>query len=157
VIRRSYVSRGPDDTWRIAGALLKTLPARAVIALHGDLGSGKTCFVQGLAAALGVRRAVTSPTYTVVNEYRGTRPLFHIDLYRLKGVDEVLDLGFEEYFERDGVTAIEWAERAGPVLPPRTLHVRLEFTSTPDERRIEVERPETDAGKNLPDDEQAGS
>ena len=138
---QTYVSRSPDETWEIARALLQTLPARAVIALHGELGSGKTCFVQGLAAALGVPQAVTSPTFTIVNEYRGTRRLFHIDLYRLTAVDEVLALGFEEYFEREGVTAIEWAERAEAVLPPCTIHVRLETAAVPDERRITVNRP----------------
>lgn len=126
----------------IARRLLDSLPARGVIALSGDLGSGKTCFVQGLAAALGVRQAVTSPTFTLVNEYRGARPLFHIDLYRLRNADEALALGLEEYFERDGVVAIEWAERAEPLLPPTTVRVRLEAASNPDERRINIDLPD---------------
>jgi tRNA threonylcarbamoyladenosine biosynthesis protein TsaE len=124
----------------IARRLLDSLPVRGVIALSGDLGSGKTCFVQGLAAALGIMQAVTSPTFTIVNEYRGSRPLFHIDLYRLTNADEALALGLEEYFERDGVVAIEWAERAETLLPATTVRVRLEAASNPDERRIDIDR-----------------
>jgi tRNA threonylcarbamoyladenosine biosynthesis protein TsaE len=144
VMRRvDRLSHSPEETWEIARALLDALPARAVLALHGELGSGKTCFVQGLAEALGIRQAVTSPTFTIVNEYRGARRLVHIDLYRLSGADEALALGLDEYFEREGVTAIEWAERAAAVLPPHTVHVRFTAGAQPDERRIVIEEPET--------------
>jgi tRNA threonylcarbamoyladenosine biosynthesis protein TsaE len=130
---------GPEATWRLAGELLERLPAgRAVIALQGDLGSGKTCFVQGLALALGIRVPVTSPTFTVINEYPGARPLYHIDLYRLHGPDEVLALGFEDYLESDGITAVEWPERAGDLLPPDTVHVHLTALAQPDERLISI-------------------
>jgi tRNA threonylcarbamoyladenosine biosynthesis protein TsaE len=119
-------SHCPEDTWRIAADMLPRLPARTVIALHGNLGSGKTCFVQGLARALGIHQPVTSPTFTLIREYRGSRHLRHLDLYRLAGNIDVWLLGFEEYLEADGITAIEWAERAPDVLPADTIHIRLE-------------------------------
>ncbi|MBT3295100.1 MAG: tRNA (adenosine(37)-N6)-threonylcarbamoyltransferase complex ATPase subunit type 1 TsaE [Verrucomicrobia bacterium] len=122
---REFISHSPEETHALAAELLKSLPARAVIALHGDLGSGKTCFVQGLAEALGVTEPVTSPTFTLVNEYMGTRALTHVDLYRLSDPDEALAMGFEELVESDGITAVEWAERAEELLPAETLHLRF--------------------------------
>ena len=132
-------SRSPEETWAIAAALVRELPARAVIALHGDLGAGKTCFVQGLARALGITEPVTSPTFTIMNEFHGERYLCHIDLYRLGGPDEVLALGFDEYLEADGIVAIEWPERAADILPAHTINVQLAVDDdTPDARMIEV-------------------
>ena len=140
----TLLSRGPEETLEIARQLAATLPRRAVIALHGELGSGKTCFVQGLALALGITQAVTSPTFTIVNEYRGgERPLYHIDLYRLSHPDQVLSLGFDEYLEADGITVIEWAERAGDLLPPDTLHIDFTALELPDQRRLVIRRPQT--------------
>lgn len=136
-----YHSNSPGNTHALAADLLRDLPARAVLALHGDLGSGKTCFVQGLAAALGVESPVTSPTFTIVNEYRGRLPLFHIDLYRLGGPEEALAFGIEEYFEGAGITAIEWAERAGDVLPDDALHIDFTVLSAPQARLIRIHRP----------------
>lgn len=140
------VSRSPEDTWELAGALIDQLPGRAVIAMHGELGAGKTCFVQGLGIALGVDQPVTSPTFTIVNEYRGTRPLYHIDLYRLSGPDEVLALGFDEYLNADGITVIEWAERAAELLPPDTIHIELTVLPSPDSRRIVLRQDGTENG-----------
>ena len=137
-----FESQSPADTHRLAGRLLKQLPARAVLALHGDLGSGKTCFVQGLAAAVGIDRPVTSPTFTLVHEYRGERLLVHVDLYRIRGSDDALDLGLEEYFDAEGVVAIEWAERVVDLLPPHTIHLSFESLPAPRARRITI-RSET--------------
>lgn len=127
-----------SDTHRLARRLLRQFPGRVVMALSGDLGSGKTCFVQGLAAALGITRPVTSPTFTLVHEYQGTRPLVHVDLYRLHDSREALMLGMEEYLETDGIVAVEWAERAEDIFPADTLH--LEFRILPDShaRRITI-------------------
>ncbi len=140
-VETTFVSRSPAQTRRAAADLLAKLPRRATLALHGDLGSGKTCFVQGLAASLGIRRAVTSPTFIVVNEYKGERPLFHVDLYRLESSKEASGVGLEEYTETDGITAVEWAERAADILPPGTIHIRFEATSKPSERRITISMP----------------
>ncbi len=118
-MKRIVETRSPAETRSLAASLLKELPDRRVYALRGELGSGKTCFVQGLAAALGVEQAVTSPTYTLVNEYETpSLRLAHMDLYRLRGPEEALDFGLDDYLAEAGVlTVIEWAERAGDLLP----------------------------------------
>ncbi len=144
------LSRSPRQTRRAAADLLARLPRRVTLALHGDLGSGKTCFVQGLAAALGIRRAVTSPTFIIVNEYKGERPLFHVDLYRLDSSREATGIGLEDYTETEGITAIEWAERAADILPPDTIHILFETTSKPSERRIVISIPPATTVANEP-------
>ena len=119
-------SEGPEQTWEAAAALMESLEPGTVIALHGDLGAGKTCFIQGLAAAMGITDPITSPTYTLIGEYEGRMKLNHIDLYRLANSVEALGIGLEEYLESDGITAIEWAERAEEILPESMLHVSIE-------------------------------
>jgi len=131
-------SNSVKDTYKLARHLLKQLPGPRVLALHGNLGSGKTCFVQGLAVALGVDRPVTSPTFTLVHEYHGNRPLVHVDLYRLRDSLDALMLGLEEYFESDGITAIEWAERAEDIFPPQTIHICFETMAASHSRRITI-------------------
>ena len=137
--RQQYKSHGPEDTFRIAAELAKRLTPGVVIALHGDLGAGKTCFVQGLAAALGVKGPVSSPTFTLINEHAGRLPLYHIDLYRIDGSDEALGLGLDEYLHGGGVTAMEWAERVAELLPKTAVHIRITAGEQPEERTFEVE------------------
>ena len=110
----------------------------AVIALHGDLGAGKTTFVQALAAALGVNRPVTSPTFTLVGEYPlpGGGRLVHADLYRLKPGTDLESIGFDEYLNSDDIVAIEWAERAADALPPDAVHLHFDLVPGDDSRRI---------------------
>lgn len=134
-------SNSVKDTHKLARHLLRQLPGRQILALHGDLGSGKTCFVQGLAAALGVDRPVTSPTFTLVHEYQGARPLVHVDLYRLRDARDALMLGLEEYFESGGIVAIEWADRARDLFPPGTVHISFEALAAPHSRRITIQSP----------------
>jgi len=122
---RIVETNSPDETWALAAEMAEELEAGTVIALHGDLGAGKTCFIQGFAAALGIKEPITSPTYTLIGEYEGRLPLHHIDLYRLSGPEEALGLGLEEYFDVNGITAIEWAERAEGLLPSDLLHVEI--------------------------------
>ena len=122
---RIVETHSPEETWKLAAELAGGLGPGTVIALHGDLGAGKTCFIQGYAAALGIDEPVTSPTYTIIGEYEGRLPLHHIDLYRLSGPEEALGLGLEEYFDINGITAIEWAERADGLLPPDLLHIQI--------------------------------
>lgn len=130
-------SRSVGDTHKLARHLLRQVPGPMVLALHGDLGSGKTCFVQGLAAALGIDRPVTSPTFTLVHEYQGTRPLVHVDLYRLRDSLDALMLGMEEYFESGGVVAVEWADRAEDIFPAEAIHLHFEtLPDSPHSRRI---------------------
>ena len=121
-----WISDSPAKTWKIAAEFFQTLERPAVIALHGNLGAGKTCFTQGLAQAAGVKEPVCSPTYTLICEYQGTVPFHHIDLYRLSGPEEAYDLGLDEYLETDGITIIEWAERAAELIPSDAIHLRLE-------------------------------
>ena len=118
---------------------MERLPNGGVIALQGELGAGKTTFVQGLARALGITRPVTSPTFTLVGEYPGGRlPLIHMDLYRLRSPDDLLVIGFPEYLERNALVAIEWPDRAGDLLPPETIRVTITLTPDPRTRRIEI-------------------
>ena len=133
-----FESHSIGDTHKLARHLLKQVPGRIVLALHGDLGSGKTCFVQGLAAALGIDRPVTSPTFTLVHEYEGRRSLVHVDLYRLRDSLDALMLGLEEYFDNNGVTAVEWADRAEDLFPTDTIHLYFETLPDVHARRITI-------------------
>jgi len=122
----TIVSASPEDT-EVAGERLgRTLGPGDVVALTGELGAGKTCFVQGIARGVGVTTRPTSPTFVLVNEYRGRLPVHHVDAYRTNSVTELADLGLEEMIDGDAVTVIEWAEKAGPLLPKRTIHVHIE-------------------------------
>jgi tRNA threonylcarbamoyladenosine biosynthesis protein TsaE len=134
-------SAGVEETESIAAELARGLAPGAVVALTGDLGAGKTAFARGMARALRVREPVHSPTFTLVNEYHGDRTLYHIDLYRLAGAREAEGIGLDEYLEGDGITVIEWAERAAGLLPPRTVRVELLPGPRPDERTIRIRRP----------------
>lgn len=133
-------THSPAETRQIAADLLRALKPGAVLALHGDLGAGKTCFVQGLAAALGVHQAVSSPTFTLIHEYPTTPPLYHADLYRIRDADDAFGLGLEEYLGSDGITVIEWAERAAELLPANTWHLTFEVGKDLTERRITIAR-----------------
>ena len=134
-----FLSESVRATHGFAAKFLAENPYISVIALHGELGSGKTCFVQGLAVALGIKQLVTSPTFTVINEYDGKKRLFHMDLYRLNDPDEVLALGFEEYLEAGGIIAIEWPDRAADLLPDNTAHVHLATTDIPGKHKIVID------------------
>jgi len=133
-----WSSNSPSNTWKIAAEFFQTLELPAVIALHGNLGAGKTCFTQGLAQAAGIKEPVCSPTYTLISEYQGTVPFHHIDLYRLGGPEEAFDLGLDEYLETDGITVIEWAERAVELIPPNAVHIRLTRGDDEYMRTIEI-------------------
>ena len=136
------VCRSPDETRAVAARLADECPDGTVLCLHGDLGAGKTCFVQGLARAIGVRRPVGSPTFTLVNEYRGRRGLAHIDLYRVRGAVDAFSLGLEDYLEHyPGIVAIEWAERASDFMPEDAWHVRLSPGDGENARIVEIARP----------------
>jgi tRNA threonylcarbamoyladenosine biosynthesis protein TsaE len=130
-------STDADDTRRWGRRLGQCIQAPLTIALHGDLGSGKTVFVQGLAEGLAVPdpQYVTSPTYTLVNEYPGRRPLYHVDLYRLGDSGDGFDIGLADILRGEGVVAIEWAERLAGELPTERLEVRLAFLDM-ESRRI---------------------
>ena len=112
-----YITRSPSETEQLGARLAKQLLPGDVIALRGGLGAGKTAFTRGLARGLGIEDPVTSPTYTIVNEYpQGRLPLFHFDMYRLHDAEELFDLGWEDYLDRGGVCAVEWSENVWEAL-----------------------------------------
>ena len=112
-----FITHSPEETEKIGAALAKKLKPGTVIAYRGDLGAGKTAFTRGLARGLGYLDAVTSPTYTIVNEYLGGRlPLFHFDRYRLPSADDLWDIGWEDYLDRGGICAVEWSENVAEAL-----------------------------------------
>lgn len=122
-----FWARDESDTDRLGAALAEALPAGTTVALIGTLGAGKTRLVQAFAAACGVPRdKATSPTFVLVNEYHGRRPIYHIDAYRVRDEDEFIELGPEEYFESDGVTFVEWADRVADCMPADRLEIRCE-------------------------------
>jgi len=137
----TVITDSVDATQALARRLAPTLQPGSVLALHGDLGSGKTCFVTGIARALDIPAAITSPTFTMINEYAGTLGLCHMDLYRISNPDELFTLGLDDYFDSGGITVIEWAERAGDLLPEDTVHILFEVLDVPDSRRITIEAP----------------
>ena len=138
-VTTTYTARSVEETWQVAGEVARLLKPGTVIALHGDLGSGKTTFVQGLGFALGLRRPVTSPTFTLSTEYQTPAfKLVHMDLYRLSGPDDLLTIGYPEYLETGAVVAVEWPERAGDLIPPDAIHVRFSLAAEPETRVIEV-------------------
>lgn len=134
----AIVSRSAEETRILGVALAPLLVPGDVISLSGDLGAGKTVFVQGLATALGVEQPVTSPTFTIVHEYKGRYPILHMDVYRLDSFQEVLDLGFEELLDPQAVMLVEWGEAVSPLLPRRYLRVDIRRADETDEdaRRI---------------------
>ena len=135
-----FITNGPDETEALGARLARALGPGAVVAFTGDLGAGKTAFVRGLARGLGIPDRVTSPTFTIVNEYEGGRlPLFHFDLYRLSCADELFDIGWEDYLARGGVCAVEWSERMEELLEPGTIRVDLRRGEDEDRRVITVE------------------
>ncbi|MDF7823721.1 tRNA (adenosine(37)-N6)-threonylcarbamoyltransferase complex ATPase subunit type 1 TsaE [Pontiellaceae bacterium B12227] len=137
---RVVETNSPEETWELAAEIADELQAGTVMALHGDLGAGKTCFIQGFAVALGIDEPVTSPTYTLIGEYEGRLPFHHLDLYRLSGPEEALGLGLEEYFDVNGITAIEWAERAEGLLPDDLLHIEIKADEETQTRTFRIYR-----------------
>ncbi|MGB9773439.1 MAG: tRNA (adenosine(37)-N6)-threonylcarbamoyltransferase complex ATPase subunit type 1 TsaE [Bacteroidota bacterium] len=127
--REVLLSHSEEETRRIASAFSNDLQPGDVVALYGQLGTGKTRFVQGIGEGLGITHHITSPSFTLIHEYRGGRlPLFHFDLYRIEDVSEFSETGYEEYLYDDGVTCIEWAERMEGLLPDGTKSITVPCT-----------------------------
>ena len=121
-----YLTRNEAETEALGARLVAVLTPGAVVAYRGDLGTGKTAFTRGLARGLGYTGRVTSPTFTIVNEYEGGRlPLFHFDMYRLEGAEDLFDIGWEDYLDRGGVCAVEWSEQVSEALPEGSILVAL--------------------------------
>ena len=139
-----YITNSPEETEALGAALSRTLQPGTVIAYTGDLGAGKTAFTRGIARGLGIKDIVTSPTYTIVNEYLGGRlPLFHFDMYRLHSSDDLWDIGWEDYLERGGVCAVEWSENIADALED-PLFISIEKLGE-NSRKITLKGGNTDA------------
>jgi tRNA threonylcarbamoyladenosine biosynthesis protein TsaE len=137
----TIISNSESETSQAGRALAAQLDRGSCVALYGDLGAGKTSFVRGLAEGLGLKAHVTSPTFTIVNEYPGDIPLFHFDLYRIEDESELFELGWDDYFERGGILAVEWGEKAAHSFPAGTVRVTIEKTGECS-RRIQIDKPE---------------
>ena len=135
-----FVTHSPKETEALAARLAAGLKPGAVIVYRGDLGAGKTAFTRGLARGLGIAEPVTSPTYTIVNEYlTGRLPLFHFDMYRLHSADDLFDIGWEDYLDRGGVCAVEWSENVAEAMDSA---IRVSIAKDPDRedtRHITIE------------------
>ena len=133
-----YLTNSPAETEAVGAALGRILPAGTILAYRGDLGAGKTAFTRGLAKGLGCTDLVTSPTYTIVNEYlSGRLPLFHFDMYRLHSSDDLWDIGWEDYLDRNGICAVEWSENVEDAME-NAINVTIEKLGE-DARRITLE------------------
>ena len=133
-----FITNSPAETERIGAALGAILPPGTILAYRGDLGAGKTAFTRGLATGLGCTDTVTSPTYTIVNEYlSGRLPLFHFDMYRLHSAEDLWDIGWEDYLDRGGICAVEWSENVAEALEGATI-ITIEKLGD-ESRRITIE------------------
>ena len=143
-----FLTNSPEETEKVGAALGKILKPGSILAYRGDLGAGKTAFTRGLARGLGYTEPVTSPTYTIVNEYLGGRlPLFHFDMYRLASSDDLWDIGWEDYLERGGVCAVEWSENVDDAME-NAIYVTI-YKTGEESRRIVIEGGETIADLSL--------
>ena len=132
-----YISHSEAETEALGRRLASALSPGTVVAYRGDLGMGKTAFTRGLAQGLGYQGRVTSPTFTIVNEYEGSGlPLFHFDMYRLEGAEDLFDIGWEDYLDRGGVCAVEWSERVEEALPEDA--VTVSFSRCPEDENWRV-------------------
>lgn len=124
-MKQTIITRSSDETIALGGRFGTKLKAGTVVSLHGSLGSGKTTFVKGLARSLDIDEEITSPSFTIMSEYEGALPLYHLDLYRVDSLEEFELLGVEELFYSEGITMIEWAEKIESLLPPS--HISISF------------------------------
>ncbi len=139
-----FISKSEGETLQRARNFAGRLQAGSFVGLYGDLGAGKTQFVKGICEAFHVKEVVNSPTFTIVNEYHGTLPIFHIDLYRMKDVEEILGIGVDEYIEAEGVCVVEWAEKLDGIIPPKRFDVKM---SVVDDSTREIAIETVDGGK----------
>ncbi|MEA2087730.1 MAG: tRNA (adenosine(37)-N6)-threonylcarbamoyltransferase complex ATPase subunit type 1 TsaE [Candidatus Caldatribacteriota bacterium] len=123
----TIITKSPEETKKIGKEVGKLAKPGDLLAFYGELGAGKTCFIQGISQGLEVKDYVTSPSFTIVNEYQGKIPIYHFDLFRLTNAEDILELGYEEYFYGEGLTVIEWAEKIELFLPKEHLKVDIKF------------------------------
>jgi tRNA threonylcarbamoyladenosine biosynthesis protein TsaE len=136
-----FVSHSVEETERLGENVAKSAKRGDIFLLHGDLGAGKTHFVRGFARFFGVPEAeIHSPTYSIINEYPGNTPIFHMDLYRIKSERELFNIGVEDYLNRPGICVIEWPDRAPNLWPPESVNITISTTSETS-RKIRISNP----------------
>ena len=123
-------SNTPEKTEELGVCIASCLSPGMVVALRGEVAAGKTCLVKGIARGLGIQDTITSPTYTILSEYQGTCPLYHIDAYRLNGDEDFINSGLEEFLTGDGIAVIEWSERIPASLPPDAITITIQIASS---------------------------
>ena len=141
----TIITNSEKETVLEGEKLGRTLDAGAVVALYGDLGAGKTAFTRGISAGLGIRMNVSSPTFTIVNEYPGNIPLFHFDMYRLDSENELFDIGWDDYHDRGGVCVVEWSEKVPGAFSPETISVEFENLGD-NKRRLTIKNDDGNGG-----------
>ena len=135
---QEYLTHSEAETEQAGADFARALPDGKVVAMYGELGSGKTAFVRGMARGMGLTCRVSSPTFTIVNEYEGRIPLFHFDMYRLDSADELFDIGWDDYLERGGVCAVEWSEQVSGALPEDAVWVDIARGDNENDRIITI-------------------
>lgn len=135
-----YISNSCEETKRIAADIANTLKGGDVLCMYGDLGAGKTAFVQGLASGLGITEYITSPTFTIVNQYEGRLMLYHFDVYRIADSEEMYEIGYDEYVNGDGVYVIEWPQLIDDILPQKRYEITIskDYNKGENYREIEI-------------------
>jgi tRNA threonylcarbamoyladenosine biosynthesis protein TsaE len=135
------ITKKPVETFLLGKRFSKQLKIGDVVCFYGGLGTGKTCFIQGVCKGLGIKNNVISPSFTIINEYSGDFIIYHIDFYRIEKIGELKELGFEEYLYNNGICLIEWADKVESFLPPNKIIVRMEFVKDKNNwRRIRIEK-----------------
>ena len=123
----TIITKNPEETKNLGKEISKIIKPGDLLAFYGELGAGKTCFIQGISLGLEVKDYVTSPSFTIINEYQGKIPIYHFDLFRFDNAEEILELGYEEYFYGEGLIVIEWAEKIERFLPKEHLKIDIKF------------------------------
>jgi tRNA threonylcarbamoyladenosine biosynthesis protein TsaE len=137
-----FVTENPQETEALGQKLATRLHGGETVAFTGGMGMGKTVFTRGLARGLGVQQGVASPTFTIMREYEGHLPIYHFDMYRIHGLNDLYSCGFFDYVDGDGILIIEWSENISDYLPPSTIFVHFEQGETDNQRRIQIEGAE---------------
>jgi tRNA threonylcarbamoyladenosine biosynthesis protein TsaE len=133
------ISNKEETTIKVGQIIGTHLERGTILTLTGDLGAGKTMFAKGIARGVGVKEHITSPTYTIVQEYNGRMPLYHFDTYRILDCDEMYDIGFDDYLYGDGICIIEWPQRVKELLPPTCIDIRIERVNEEESRKIIIQ------------------
>lgn len=137
---KEFISSSPEETFQIAKNFSERLKPGDIVALCGNLGTGKTIFVKGICAGLNAEQVPLSPTFSIINEYNGIYKIFHFDFYRIKDISELYDIGYEDYFNDESICLIEWADLFPEILPENRFEVKIEFGIDETQRKITISK-----------------